>query len=121
MLSALVDGSGEYVLLMNDACIVQDTFDLGWCIQKLEATYAHSLHCALGKNVTNANALKREQRQPPMAYVGDGLYAWQFIYGEYDWHMPYNNRCTLYRKADIINTLGALQVDTFQELVSQCL
>lgn len=95
-LMQVLHGIGEHVLLVQDHTLIHRC-DMHSCIEKLEATYAHAFHIHLDV----ADVLNRVRRVPPILYVGDGIYAWQYAYGEYAWRRPYSLHGTLYRTKDV--------------------
>lgn len=100
--------SHDYVIFAVDDIVVQDYIDCAHCIDALDKSDAYGFYLRLGKNISHCYMLNTAQRVPHLTKVYDGVYAWTFNGGEYDWHYPNTVDMTLYRKKDIKHDLVSL-------------
>jgi hypothetical protein len=97
-----------YVVFGVDDDIVKDFVDLEKCIQAMEGTQAYAFYLKMGRHTDYCYTLDQEQGVPPSVPLGEGVYAWQFKAGKYDWDYPNTVDMTLYRKSDIENDLRSI-------------
>jgi hypothetical protein len=116
LLQTLGSFGSDHVLLARDAGTVIDAIDLAECAQKLESSQAHGFYLTLGKNIKNNTALTREQQLPPHVFIGDDVYAWQFVRGEHSWRMPNSLSFSLYKKLEVYSQLKELNFDSVATL-----
>jgi len=102
----------DYILFAHDGIIIKEPINLQNCAKALGKTSAYGFYLTLGKNITTHHRLKRPQKLPPFIDLEDGMYAWQFKYGEYNWKKPQTISLALYNTHDIKNDLSNIVYDT---------
>jgi hypothetical protein len=100
----IFDVPNKHIVFVADDIVVKDYVNFNHCIRVLEEAKAHGFYLRCGMN------LNSEQTIPIGVDLGnkvagielcDGIFAWQFKYGESCWNCPYNNDMTVYRKKDV--------------------
>ncbi len=116
MLRALRNCGQQHLIFAHDTCIVMGDISLSACIEALESSYAYGFYGEPGLSIDHKEPLVRMQQQPPLAYIGNDMYAWQFVYGEQVWRNPHNFNFSLYRKKDVLNQFADMVFDSPQQL-----
>ncbi len=88
----------EYLFLVHDRMVIKDFVAFEQCVRLLEQTGAIGFYLALGKNITATAGLNRLQQIPPAVCIEEGVFAWQFKDGEFDWRMPFSLNAVVYPK-----------------------
>jgi glycosyltransferase involved in cell wall biosynthesis len=102
------DSPSQHILFAVDDIIVKDYVDISECILALEKTHAYGFYLRLGTHVNECYMTRTHQGVPPLLPVAEGIYAWQFGTGAYDWRYPNTVDMTLYRKEDIKGVFAAM-------------
>lgn len=111
----------SYVMFGVDDIIMTDEVALPACVEALKKTGAFGFYLRLGKNITRCYTLAIEYdfALPPLTPVLDGMYAWQFDTGLYDWNYPTSFDMTVYAKEALRNAFVSIEywspnsLDTF--------
>lgn len=107
-IAALNNGKSEYIVFAVDDIIVKDAINFTDAIKHLEHTKAYALFLRLGENTHICYPINQEQGVPPLIKFSDGLRAWTFEQGAWDWNYPNNVDMTIYRKKDIMPTIQSV-------------
>jgi len=107
----------EHIILAKENMCFKNFVDISNCIRLLEQTYAYGFYLSLGKNINKNSIICRNQNLPLCQEIEDGIYAWQFRFGEYDWKKPNNLLMTLYRKKDILKSIKEKNYNSTETLV----
>ena len=91
----------DYILFAVDDIIITDKIDLQKDIIKLQETGAYGCFYRLGTHLNYCFMTDQPQKVPPLLEVGEGLLAWQFNKGEWDWNYPNALDLVLYKKESI--------------------
>lgn len=108
-LAASFDLPHDYILFAVDDDIVTDYINLNKCIECMETYQAYAFYLRLGLHLTECYSMRGAQELPPLIQVENGVYAWRFIDGQYDWGYPNTVDLTLYRKKDVSSFFQAAQ------------
>ena len=98
-------GASNYIVFAVDDIIVKDFIDFNHCITMLEQTKAYGFYLRLGKNLTECYSMNALQKVPPFLFEKNGICTWCFDEGEFDWGYPHTVDMTVYRRADIMQSL----------------
>lgn len=120
LLEAMQKNASEYLFLAHDGMKVSAVVDLDACMSALKKTQAQGVYCALGTNVTVNPCLTRAQEIPPIVWIEDELWAWQFKNGEQDWRAPYTFSMAFYRTADLLPVVQSAQFSDRASLEHAC-
>lgn len=91
----------QYVIFAVDDIVVKDFVDLSECIDLLESSETYAFYLRMGRNLNWCYSWNAKQDLPPFEEIADGVFAWQFARGTYDWNYPHSVDMTLLRKNDI--------------------
>jgi len=116
LISCVSSTACDYLMFARDTNVFSNFVDLAECAVLLEKTGAYGFYFGLAKNKTSSRFLSREPKMPPAVEFEPGVFAWQFITGEYDWRMAHNVALTLYRKKDITPYLSDMTYDSIWQL-----
>ena len=108
-----------YIVFADDELVMHRPIDFEHCIEWLEHTRASAFYLGLGANIKHNNLLSREQCQPPLIFLDEDVYAWEFKRGEYDWRRFISTDFALYRKVDILSALADVPFSSLNSLQSQ--
>lgn len=115
MLSCLAKSPNAYVCLAHDGMLVKDFLPFEQCTRLLAQTSAHAFYCALGKNIVQTAGINRPQQVPPATCLEEGVFAWQFKDGEFDWRSPYTLNMAVYKKEVVVEMLQSSNFRTIAE------
>ena len=118
LLEVITASRDDYIAIVRDNVIVNDSINLNYCIQLMQQTHAYGFFFSLGKNVTGNKLLDRQQKQPPALLLDQEVYAWKFHDGEFDWRMVHNINMTLYHKNRIKSCLQDIRFNSIDSLVT---
>lgn len=110
--AAFKDGKSKYILFAVDDIFVKSPVDLNYCVDKLEQHKAYSFLLRLGLNITNCYMLSMQTPIPVMEQVAPEVYKYKFANGKGDWSYPNNADMSLYRKAEIEQTINSARWST---------
>jgi len=99
----------DYILFAVDDIIVKDFVDLNRCVNALERTGAYGFYLRLGKNISYCYSAKVKSPLPPLKFVGDDVFMWQFSRGKGDWCYPNSVDMTLFRKNELLNDIARIR------------
>ena len=110
----------KYLLLMRDTFNITSLplIDLTLCSHMMRMTHAHSFFLGLNRTQLNAQYLSRPLRLPSMVEFENGVCAWQFKDGEYEWAAANCLAAALYSKTMFMRTVTDLCFDSIDELES---
>ncbi|MFC1842063.1 glycosyltransferase family 2 protein [Candidatus Dependentiae bacterium] len=106
----------KHILLAQGNCILKDFVDISMCIELLESTYAHGFYLSLGENIQENTKLVKTQNIPVHTELQDGIFFWQFAYGQQEWKKPFALSMALYRKKDILSLITPIHYTCSQDL-----
>lgn len=107
-LQAIYEGDCPYVIFAVDDIVVKDYVDLDECASLLEKYNAYAFYLRLGTNLTFCYSMNVKQPLPAMQEVEQGVFAWKFGNGLYDWGYPHSVDMTLIRKGTIYHSFTNL-------------
>lgn len=120
MLELLAQKTEEYLLLLRDTDYENLTnikiVDLCSCVSALRATHAHGFFLLLDVHKKTTKFLSRDLRLPSFINVADGVCAWQFKDGEYEWAAANCFAAALYPKSLFLQSVSDLCFDSFDQL-----
>jgi len=106
----------DYFMFIRDSQTIADSVDLTECAELLEKTGAHAFYLGLSMNNSTSRFVTRELKTPPAIEFQQGVCAWQFAHGEYDWSIANSFHLTVYRKKDVLPVLMDLAYNSFDSL-----
>lgn len=109
LLHILCQSQCEYLMFAVDDNLVKDFVCITDCIRVLQKTHAYGFYLRLGKNLTVTYMAQALQPLPFLVHVEEGIFAWQFGAGHYDWSYPNTVDMTLYAKKDILPALQTMK------------
>lgn len=99
----------QYVVFAVDDIIVKDRVDLTRCTAAMEETSAYGFYLRLGKEIDYCYMRNEKHEVPESIDCGNGIYAWQFEVGEYEWKYPNTLDLTVYKKEEIRTRLSQMK------------
>ncbi len=120
LLEAMQKNAPAYLFFVRDGLQLSEKLNLDVCMRALQKTDAQGVYCALGSNVTIHTCLTRAQEIPPVVWIEDELWAWQFKDGEQAWRAPYTFSMALYRTADLLPVVQSVQFSDYTSLERAC-
>lgn len=118
LLNQLLESKAAYILITSDTWICTAPIDMEFCTRLMEITAAYNFSFSLGKNIKYHPFLSRDQKQPQFQELTEGVFAWQFMWGEYDWREAHDFNMTLYHKNDLKKMFNQLKFDSAQTLLA---
>jgi len=109
MMRAVFGTPSPYVVFAVDDIIVKDDVDLTQCTAAMEKTGAYGFYLKLGQGIDYCYTMNEEQGIPESIDCGNGIYAWQFEAGKFDWHYPNTVDLTVYKKEEIRTRLSQMK------------
>jgi len=101
LLRTILNSPSEYIVFGVDDMIIKDFVDLNFCQQMMEKTGAYGFFLRFGRHIQQSYMSQKPQAVPSSVPLNNGVFAWDFRKGEYDWGFSNNMDMTLYRKSDI--------------------
>lgn len=111
LLKVLDESTEHYILIADDAVLVEEFVDVKKTIFWLKQTQAYCFCLALGKNVIE------DQRQPPLFQIIDDVYFWQLCRAEEQWLFVHNYLMTVFNKNRVKDIFNSLEFRNAQELL----
>ncbi len=103
-------GKGSnYIIFAVDDLIITDEIDLEKDIVNMQETGAYGVFYRLGEHLDYCYMVDKSQKVPHLLKINNGMNAWQFQSGEWDWNYPNALDLTLYNKKEIQKDLEKLK------------
>lgn len=106
---AIFGTPSSYVVFAVDDIIVKDYVDLTQCTAAMKKTGAYGFYLRLGQEINYCYMMNDAQGVPDSIDCGNGIHAWQFEKGKYDWKYPNTVDLTVYKKAEIRERLSQMK------------
>jgi hypothetical protein len=116
ILDTLLESKTAYTLIMSDKWQFITPISIETCVRLMEKTGAYCFSLSLGKNIKSHYLLARDQKIPLSQELDEGILAWQFINGEYDWQGAHNFNATFYHKNDLKKIFNQLNFSSYSTL-----